>query len=470
MRGSFLWIALGTGGAVAAARQWGGWDAERYDTPSGNTSLDAWAASQESISLRVMLQNINPPNTKRGFVAASLSTHDPDYFYTWTRDAAQVARVLVHAYDTSRRPDLHDVLVDYVDFQVDTQTTHTQCQCLGEPKFNPDGSGFAGEWGRPQNDGPAERAITFLLLSRALSQKKYVATTLQPAIYRDLDYIVLVWSDPCFDLWEEVHGLHFYTLMVMRRALVEGMALAQEHSDTVRVAQYRYTLGEIEDRLSQFWSVSRHAIVATREHQGGHDPKPSGLDVSTVLAANLVADMRDGFYTPDSDEMLATVASLYASFQALFPINRSLAPHLGVAIGRYPEDVYDGHGTSRGNPWFLATTAYTEYYYHVIRLFKAREAVVVNRVNWRFFVQFDVEAVPGKEYRKESSAFEALLTSIAVEADKFLSTVQYHQMANGSLSEQYNRWTGFEQGARDLTWSHAAFITAIRARAGKPIP
>lgn len=55
-------------------------------------------------------------------------------------------------------------------------------------------------------------------------------------------------------------------------------------------------------------------------------------------------------------------------------------------------------------------------------------------------------------------------------ADRFMATVQYHQHDNGSLSEQFNRWTGFEQGARDLTWSYASFISAADARAGQPMP
>ncbi|KAL0092569.1 glycoside hydrolase family 15 protein [Phycomyces blakesleeanus] len=457
---------------------WQGWSKGRSaGVPPGNTALDDWVEKQEAISLKVILSNINPPGTRRGFFAASLSTSDPDYFYTWTRDAAKVAGVLVHAYDTSRRTDLHDVLIDYVEFQIGTQQTTTLCQCLGEPKFNPDGTGFSGEWGRPQNDGPAVRASTFLLLSQALSQKKYVTNILRPAVYRDLDYIVDNWATPSFDLWEEVLGVHFYTLMVMRRALLQGVAFSRSYEDAIHAANYQGTIGSIEERLESFWSPSRNYILATQDRVRGYE-KPSGLDIAIILAANQLSgsiggsssSIKDGFFTPDSDKVLATAAALEYSFGTIYPLNQDLPSHLGIAIGRYPEDVYDGHRSSQGNPWFITTSAFTELYYNIILAFKARPTdITVNHINRPFFVKFDSQAVPGKIYVKASDEYNLLLADIAASADRFLATVKYHEQANGSLSEQFNRWTGFQQGARDLTWSHAALISATRARAGRPL-
>src|SRR5438067_683903 len=34
-----------------------------------------------------------------------------------------------------------------------------------------------------------------------------------------------------------------------------------------------------------------------------------------------------------------------------------------IDFRRYPEDVYDGVGTSLGNPWYLATTSMAELFY-----------------------------------------------------------------------------------------------------------
>lgn len=59
---------------------------------------------------------------------------------------------------------------------------------------------------RPQNDGPAERASTFILLADSLTAQKsangsYVSDTLAPAIYKDVAYVASTWKDACFDLW-----------------------------------------------------------------------------------------------------------------------------------------------------------------------------------------------------------------------------------------------------------------------------
>ena len=42
--------------------------------------------------------------------------------------------------------------------------------------------------------------------------------------------------------------------------------------------------------------------------------------------------------------------------------------------------------------------------------------------------------------------------------------VIYHS-DNLELSEQFDGATGYERSVRDLTWSYAAYLSAIRARA-----
>lgn len=260
-----------------------------YCSPSSvnkDDTLGEWIWKQKNISFHLMLNNINPPGTKRGFFAASLSTENPDYFFTWTRDAALVARVLASI------PDTHDsLLTDYIDFQIGTQNEHTLCECLGEPKFNADGTAYMGTWGRPQNDGPAERAITFILISKRIQN-----TSMLPAILKDIDYIVQVWQDPCFDLWEEIEGNHFYTLMVMRRALLDTLDFLDQLGHH-RPEKYVNTLHQLESRINTFWSERQNYIVATQNVRNGVQ-KPSGLDVSTLMAANLLSTRNDGKITP----------------------------------------------------------------------------------------------------------------------------------------------------------------------------
>lgn len=52
-------------------------------------------------------------------------------------------------------------------------------------------------------------------------------------------------------------------------------------------------------------------------------------------------------------------------------------------------------------------------------------------------------------------------------ADGFVEVVQTYTPANGSLSEQYNRDTGAQLSAWDLTWSFASFVTLAQRRSGQ---
>ncbi|KAI8086021.1 glucoamylase [Halteromyces radiatus] len=427
--------------------------------PSGNATISSWAPNQSNISLKNMFTSINPPNTARGFLAASLSTSSPNYYYSWTRDSALSYRVLVNQLRSGANSTIDGYLQDYVAFSQNSQSVNTVCNCLGEPKFNPDGSSFSGPWGRPQNDGPAERASTLILYAGSSSN-----TDLKTIIYKDLDYVTTVWDNQNFDLWEEVNGRHFFTYMVMRRGLLDGVDYATKNGDTDKASSYKAVVANIESRINSFWQ-SDHITVTIDQASGVS--KPSGLDASVLIASN-VGSRADGFFTPGSDKVLATAVKIEAAFANLYNINKNKADYLGTAIGRYPEDVYNGTGTSTGNPWFICTNAFAELYYRAIKEWTDAGSVKVTDISQPFFAKFDSSATSGTTYTAGSSEFTSLVNNIANAADQFLSTVHYHQHANGSLSEQYNRDTGYSQGAYDLTWSGASMVTALNAKAGNP--
>ncbi|ORY97458.1 glucoamylase A precursor [Syncephalastrum racemosum] len=440
--------------------------------PSGNSTITTWAKSQKDISWKTLLTSLNPSGTAKGFIAASLSTSNPDYYYAWTRDSALVARTMVNMYNTTEAgsASVLGLLQDYVTFQINAMSTSTVCNCLGEPKFNPDGSSYTGAWGRPQNDGPAERASTFILFADSYiaqgGQLSYVTGTLAPAIYKDLNYVVSTWSNNCFDLWEEVNGRHMFTLAVMRRALLDGVNFASRIGDTTYSSTWSSTASSIQSTLSGYYLSSGNYITTVQNFQSG--VSKAGYDVSTLIAAN-VAGMGDGFFTPGSDEVLATAVAIENKFSSLYGVNANKASYLGTAIGRYPEDTYNGYGNGQGNPWFIATAAYAELYYRAILEWQTKSSIVVNSKNLGFFSKFDSSAAVGTTYTPGTTAYSNMVQNVALAADRFLSTVQLHAATNGSMSEQFNRDTGVMQGARDLTWSHSAFITAARAKLGSPV-
>ncbi|KAI8142072.1 glucoamylase [Fennellomyces sp. T-0311] len=427
-----------------------------------DSEIGSWIEEQTSYSETALVANINPEGSVTGFIAASPSKSEPDYFYAWTRDSALVIRSVLHMYSTSPSDDTAGLLQDYVTFQLNAMEQDTVCQCLGEPKFNADGSSYTGAWGRPQNDGPAERASAFVLIANALSDNSsYVEDTLTPAIKKDLDYVVEVWEQACFDLWEEVNGVHFYTLMVMRKALKDGAAFLGNSSDA-----YTSTADEIETKLESFFSADKGYIEVTQELSGGADYKTSGLDTSTLIAANL-ASLGDGIFTPGSDKILATSLAIKKSFADIYAINSDAGDGISYAIGRYPEDKYDGIGNSEGNPWFLCTLAFAEVYYRAIAEWKSTGSVQVTDVSAEFFQQFDSGAAAGTVYEADSDEFNAVVEALSAEADSYFARVQKHATDN-RMSEQIDKDSGEQVGAKDLTWSYAAFITAAAAYGGKP--
>jgi glucoamylase len=119
------------------------------------------------------------------------------------------------------------------------------------------------------------------------------------------------------------------------------------------------------------------------------------------------------------------------TFKELYAINqREGVP--GIAIGRYPEDVYSGNGFSGGNPWILTTLAVAE---------------------WHFLRAAELSKLGDHEAARAE----------ILEGDAYVARVKYHKNADGSTSEQIHREFGHMVGARQLTWNCAAFLTTSHA-------
>ncbi len=335
----------------------------------GNDSSKAlrWLDAKTEFFHEKIFANISQPQGLRGtVVAAQKSNTGPDYQYHWVRDAGIVMIALIDSYqnaeDESHKDYLRRTINDYVDFSTYIQSLPTQAD-LGEPKFLLNGAPYDLPWGRPQNDGPALRAISLIHWANVmlaerndqfvydkLYNNKFPANT---PIKKDLEYISHHWKEPSFDLWEETKGTHFYTLMVIRRALMEGAELAERLSDHGAASWYHSQAKQIELELEHFWDEKNGYIKATINRTGGIDYKLSNLDTAVILGL-LHGGMHDGFLAWDNPKVLATMAKLTAVFKTLYPINQYSIP--GIAIGRYPEDRYDGENFEGGNhglyvPW-----------------------------------------------------------------------------------------------------------------------
>jgi glucoamylase len=467
--------------------------------------LENWVQSQTDRALDYVYASISPKDGALGAVMASPSRHNPDYYAHWVRDAAVTMRE-VWAFRRLEPQGALSAMKDYAVFSLKNQTTRnwssdasnrnaypkggvsdTGDLGIGEPKFYIDGSPYDREWGRPQNDGPALRVLALLGLADELMLtnqqdfvNKYLYRLELPArtvIKADLEFVSHHWRDTSVDLWEENRGDHFYTRMVQWRALHEGAIFAKRMGDTDAAAFYRSEAGRVLDSLNDFWSNEHGYLVVTRNYQRLQSivraAKDTDLDIAVVLAALHAG--KEGFpFNVDDDRMIATAHALELAFDAEYSINRVRRNRDGLfmapALGRYPRDRYNGHDAREGeetwgNPWFVATHAMAEFLLRLRGELKAQGQVEITPISRPFFQDLVKTDFSGKRKLREGDpSYEAVLKALQERSDAYLRRSQYHTGDHGHQSEQINRDHGYMQGAYDLTWSYASFLSLRRIR------
>jgi glucoamylase len=328
-------------------------------------------------------------------------------------------------------------LLDYMRFSRGNQTTATLTG-LGEPKFHVDGTAFMENWCRPQNDGPALRAITLTHFARRLlaSGDRAIVTSelydskipTNAVIKADLEYVAHHWRETTCDIWEEVTGDHLYTRLAQHRALVEGAALARDLGDPAAANFYVSQALALETEIDRHWDPMRGILIPTLNRTATRLLSTKG-DIDTQVILGLLHG--SGIAITDA-RARSTLNAQTLAFSSLYSINaRAGVP--GVAIGRYPEDIYDGDGFKGGNPWVLTTAAFATAHYELAQA-----------------------ALASGDAAQAKTEF--------AEGDQFMERLHYHASADGNLSEQLDRNSGFMTSARDLTWSHAEFLRAAWAR------
>jgi len=464
-------------------------------------------------------------------------TENENYFFHWTRDANLCLQVVIRKLGeaelgldlqlagSSPTRTLERIVKDSIIFNAQLQHLVNLSGGpldggLGEPKFQVDGSRFDDPWRRPQNDGPAIRASAMIQYARHLISRRsnpeeafdYIASHLyhrdnpKLMIQLDVDHVCRTWSEPTSDLWEEVeatNGGHFYTLMVQRKSVQDFLDFTQilpSEKQPYNLEYYSSTLAKMDERLEQFWNPegspdreggddqkpnnsflpfsTKPHILPTLDRVDGQ-PKPSQVDTAVLLAINHTAGPNQPpNWQPSSDRVLATIDRLVEAFEKLYPINHSKGG-VGIAIGRYPEDEYDGvKSCSIAHPWFLCTHAVAETTYLAVGEIRKTGSIPVTRYNRPFLSRFlpdeltskstDDDALPASIDRG-TEQFAMLLHRMSRWADRFLTdvTLNYFDFQDGRISEQIDRKTGQMRGARELTWSYASFLSVLDAREGK---
>ncbi|KAF2021144.1 carbohydrate-binding module family 20 protein [Aaosphaeria arxii CBS 175.79] len=430
-------------------------------------------SDQRVISMKGILDNIGPhggkaPGALPGVIIASPSTQDPNYFFTWTRDAGLTMKLIVNEL-MQLNGEVKTIIDDYVKAQAIVQTVSNPSGALGsgkglgEPKFYPNLTRFNGDWGRPQRDGPALRAIAlityanYLLKGYGNDEGNEVEQILWPVIQNDLNYVAQYWNDTGFDLWEEVEGSSFFATAVQHRALVEGAALGEKIG--ARTSPYTSQAPNILCLLQDFWN-GKYALSNINVEDEGYNR--TGLDASTVLTSLAMFDPRancdDLTFQPCSPRALANLKAYVDSFRSIYAINQNKSSHEAIATGRYAEDIYYG-----GHPWYLTTFAVAEQLYYAIQQWNSVGSITITDLDLPFWQSLDGSAKTGT-YKPPSSDYYRLTTAVFEYAEGFEDMGTRYIPPDGSLSEQYSRENGTQISARDLTWSYASFVTMDNAR------
>lgn len=143
---------------------------------------------------------------------------------------------------------------------------------------------------------------------------------------------------------------------------------------------------------------------------------------------------------------------------SVYPINLADKERgIGPLFGRYPKDIYDGDVAAPvlgGHPWALCTANVAELYYKLARAITSANKVPFDDVSKAFFEPLSIYATT------KADAAVAILRNAA---DAMLRAILFHS-DRYELSEQFDGTSGYEKSVHNLTWSYAAFLSALRTR------
>jgi glucoamylase len=375
-----------------------------------------------------------------------------DYVFNWTRDAAiTVSAFLDQAPALAPVEAATRILAGYVNF---ASTCQSGGGILGQAKYTPEGwpTGAVDE-----SDGPALRVLTLLQGFAGLDAATQSAAG--KVIAADLGYLLdnSRYQQPTVTHWEDTVGQSLFARSVQLRCLNQVISAAPGLDISVpATAQTAATwLGQ---QLPTHWSPANnwYASVMDGQRLTGDPAAPYDPSVDPILACVY----GDGI-TPTDPKLLSTAAQVRAQWTTgpgAYPINSDDAGRgLGPLIGRYVGDQYDGMSLTSptGHPWGVCTCSFAQLYYELASAVNKGAPVPSDPLAAGFLGQVGV-TVP-------SSASD-VVNALRAAGDSMLNAVVYHSNYL-ELSEQFDQTTGFEISVSNLTWSYAAFLLAVGARA-----
>ena len=344
------------------------------------------------------------------------------YAYMWPRDGALVANALSH----SGYGDITSAFFHFCSNVIsrDGYLLH---------KFTPEGA-LGSSW-QPWIDGSGEPELPIqedetALVVYALWQHytlfhevEFVRPLYRPLITAAADFMVRYREPhtklpaPSWDLWEERHGIHAYSVAAVYAGLTAAANFADAFGEVSRSNQYRQAAAEIRAATRQYlWNeqAGRFLRMITVAPDGSVQP-------DMTLDASISGLYQFGMFSPSSDEISRTMSAILDRL-------RVKAPAGGYA--RYENDYY--HQVSHdlqnvpGNPWFICSCWIAEYW--------IARAETVDDLH---------KALP------------------------LLEWVQQRALPSGVLAEQMDPYSDAPLSVSPLTWSHSEYVSAVRWYVGK---
>jgi glucoamylase len=402
-----------------------------------------------------------------GSIIAAPHVSDPDYFFHWSRDSALVVDSLVRYIDfvpgTSKEAWLHNFIRNFTLFSARLQAS-ASVYGIGEVRFNVDGSVDSIPWSRPQNDGPALRALSLLHYYERYGYRLDAdfKTTLLKVVIKDIEYVAQSAGEKSFDLWEYSLGFHFYTRLVQLGALEEGIRLLPLKA----VPSWYRAIKNLKTALKDHWNTEKEFYSFSAgpvfDQPGNPVGQPGGgLDSSAILAALHSRRLAETFSLRD-DRLQFTVWKLENYFRNHFPVNHGAAEQRGPAIGRHEGDGYYG-----GNAWYFLTAGFGEYFYRLAAYYSShqKQTLLVTRYNRELFEEtIGRHLSEGENLMSDVAHRNLLVAKLIAKGDAFISTVIKYIPSDGMMAEQFSKVDGLSISASDLTWSYSAFLGAVLAR------
>lgn len=482
-------------GAPPAQETLGEWMERQYRF-SATAMLRAISATQLVKHRPAFNQSIRPaPGSVLASPELGLDDPNPDYFFHWLRDSSLVIDALrVVIEDGTLGPEALGLFNDFVEFSLALNRLDGPASLrrlgdfrekidperreyvrdnedlgsvvgdlvLGEVRYAPDGTLDIFRWSRPQNDGPALRALTVLRFWRLGHWRPRLREpSMRALLEADLDFTCAHWCEPCYDLWEESFGRHYHTRLVQMAALREGADWAETIGETKRAQGWRETAREILQSLDEHVDAAAGVYLTPAAIVPGplSHPFVMRLDIAVILGV-IHADVRAGAHGALDPKVLATMVALEDVFAADYPINRKRAANCAPAMGRYPKDKY-----FTGGAYYFSTLGSAQYYYRFALavadgaetpLTSENRGILAKMLGQRPESLEEASLDPSHRAR----LFEALLSR----GDMVMAMVRTYAPESGELAEQFSQIDGSPASAKNLAWSYAGFITAIAAR------